>query len=332
MANKIYGFICDSARGCLPLGNLRVRIWDHDWPDGDDLLGDTFTIPSGHYEVNYRTKTWDLSTGIFGLGRPDIYITVENQNKANQWVKLGESEVHHNHNMEQDLRIDLEIPLGKVISRRTDFSPEMHGFHFKNSFRVSADFLGIDLGEWKMGFCGGMCSGALYRFRKRIPSPRDIDVPGEETRLHQELKKRQIKAMSPKMLPKMYEWQGSPDTSRFRVKKGIAERTRNEWQELKDLLDEGKPTIIVLIRASGLLGNPTDNHQVLAIGYDYDPMTMDLVVYVYDPNVPNRTQTISLNLGLPNGKLELVDSTSSKTRGFFVNPVGEETAAMDILV
>lgn len=329
MGNKIYGLIRDSARGGLPLGNMRVRIWDQDWPDGDDLLGESFTTPGGRYEVNYLTKPWDLSTGIFGFGRPDIYITVENQNKANHWVKLGQSEVYHNQDLEQDLCINLELPLGKVISKRTDFTPKIHGFHFRNSFQVKADFLGIDLGEWNMGFCGGMCSGALYRFRKRIPSPQDTDAPGEETRLHQELKKRQIKAMSPKMLPKMYEWQGSPNTSRFRVKKGIAERTRKEWQELKDMLDQRKPTILILIRASGLLGNPTDNHQVLAIGYDYDPMTMDLVLYVYDPNIPNQTQTISFNLGLPGGKLELVDSASSKTRGFFVNPVGEETADMD---
>jgi len=167
-----------------------------------------------------------------------------------------------------------------------------------------------------------MCSGALYRFNNFIPSPVDIEIPREDTPLHLELRKRQIKTMAPRILPKMYKWQGSPDVSRFRIKKGIGERTQNEWSELKSLLDKGEPTIIVLIRASGLLGNPTENHQVLAIGYDFNPMTMDLVLHVYDPNIPDRTQIISMNLGLPEGKLDLVDSASPKTRGFFVNLVG----------
>ena len=329
--NKIFGKITDSSRGGMPLGGLRVSVWDQDWPDGDDLLGESYTSPDGRYEISYLHRSWDLSTGIFGLGRPDIYIVVENQNYAGKWVRLGESEVHHNHNLDQDLRIDLEIQGGSTVSKSTGFLPEVHGFHFRNSFRVNADFLGVNLGEWKMGFCGGMCSSALFRFRNGIPSPRDKEVPAENTSLHRELKKRQIKAMAPRMLPKMYEWQGSPDTSRLMVKKGIGQRTKQEWAELKNNLDQGKPTIIVLIRATGLLGNPTENHQVLAIGYDFDPMSLDLVVSVYDPNIPNKTQTISLNLGLPDGKLELVDSASPKTRGFFVNPVGEETADMDIL-
>lgn len=332
MVNRIFGVISDIARGGIPLGNLRVRVWDRDWPDGDDLLAETFTSADGRYEASYSTKSWDLNTGIFGLGRPDIYITAENQSGTGKWIKLGESSVHHNHDMNQDLRIDLALRMGIPISKRTDFVTEVHGFRFKNSFQVTADFLGVDLGRWNMGFCGGMCSGALYRFLNSIPSPMDIESPSEDTALHRELKRRQLRAMSPKMLPKMFEWQASPNTSRFTRKQSIGERTRSEWPELKKALDEGKPMIIVLIRASGLLSNPTDNHQVLAIGYDYNPMTMDLALQVYDPNVPEQTQTISLNLGLPEGKMDLVDSASPKTRGFFVSPVGEETTKMENVV
>jgi hypothetical protein len=314
----------------MPLGDLRVRVWDRDWPDGDDLMAETFSGPDGHYDIRFQAGAWDSADGIFSLGRPDIYITAESQNDAAKWVRLGESRVHGNHDLRQDLRIDLSLALGVPISVRTDFIPEVHGFHFINSFPVSADLLGMDLGSWNMGFCGGMCSGALYRFLQGMTVPEGAVVPIEGSALHSELMRRQIKAMSPRMLPKMFEWQGSPDSSRLRRKQGIGERTREGWPDLRGALEEGKPTILVLIRVSGLLSNPTDNHQVLATGYDYDPLTMDLVVYVYDPNKPDRTQTVRLNLGLPEGRLDLVDSASPKTRGFFVNPVGEAAVEMEV--
>jgi hypothetical protein len=87
--------------------------------------------------------------------------------------------------------------------------------------------------------------------------------------------------------------------------------------------------ILVLIRASGYLGNPTVNHQVLAIGYDFDPGTQDLVVHTYDPNKPDKTHSLTLNLGLPDGKLYLKDSAHNRTRGFFVNPVGEDAIRLE---
>jgi hypothetical protein len=323
MANKIFGMISDSAQGDLPLNDLRVRAWDHDWPDGDDFMGETITGPDGRYEVRFQPGTWDSSSGIFDLGRPDIYISVEGQTQQGYWVKLGESRVHRNHDLNRDLNIDLGLVLGAPTIRRTGFNPNQHGFHFVNSFLVSPDLLGVNLGEWNMGFCGGMCAGALSRFRDSVEIPQDDQPPVEGSPLHTELMKRQIKAMSPKMLPKMIEWQGSPDRRIFRRRASIAERTRDDWPDLKEILDAGEPAIIVLVRSSGLLGNPTNNHQVLAIGYENDPRTMDLVLEVYDPNKPDRTQTISLNLGLPDGRLQLVDSASSQTRGLFVNPVGE---------
>jgi hypothetical protein len=132
------------------------------------------------------------------------------------------------------------------------------------------------------------------------------------------------------MLPTMFEWQGSTDTNQSGRKKSIAERTRRGWPELKAALDSVTPAIIVLIRSTGLLGNPTDNHQVLVTGYHYDPLTMDLVLDVYDPNIPDHPQVISCNLGLPSGSLDLVDSASNKTRGFFLNPVGEEAVSLEI--
>jgi hypothetical protein len=225
------------------------------------------------------------------------------------------------------MQVDLKAP----ISKRTDFIPETHGFNFVNNFKVKPDFLGVDLGPWEMGFCGGMCAGALHRFKKGIGVPTNTVAPLDGTPLHEELMRRQIAAMSPEMLPVMYDWQSAPDVPTPMRKTSISKRTKNEWPKLQLMLDNMRPAILILIRSSGYFGNPTRNHQVLAVGYDFDPATRDLVVHTYDPNKPNRPQTLELNLGLPDGKLYLKDSASRTTRGFFVNPVGEKAIRMAVV-
>ena len=69
----------------------------------------------------------------------DIYITVDVKNTKGQWVHIGKSRVYKDHNLNQDLHIDLEVSLGASISKRTDFLPEEHGFHFNNLFVVEPD-------------------------------------------------------------------------------------------------------------------------------------------------------------------------------------------------
>lgn len=323
MTKKIFGTVSDSASG-NPVKGMRIQIWDRDWRDGDDFMGKTFTQTDGSYEISFAPGQWADEFGIFKSGLPDIYVTVENRNAKGRWVRIAESEVFNNQDMSRDLQIDLQVDLGPPISKQTNFNPSEHGFKFVNNFKVEPDILGVDLGSYMMGFCGGMCAGALYRFRKGIEIPPDKVAPLDGSPLHEELWKRQIIAMSPRMLPQMYDWQGAPDVPTPMRKKSISERTRDEWQALKDALDTKGPTILVLIRANGYFGNPTINHQVLAIGYEYTPGTRDLIVYTYDPNKPKITSSLSLNIGLPDGKLYLKDSASGKTRGFFVNEVGED--------
>jgi hypothetical protein len=79
----------------------------------------------------------------------------------------------------------------------------------------------------------------------------------------------------------------------------------------------------VLVRATGMYDNPTKNHQVLAIGYTYDPARQDLEITVYDPNIPDKVNTLSMSLGLADGKLHFKDSSRRQTRGFFVSDSGE---------
>jgi hypothetical protein len=138
--------------------------------------------------------------------------------------------------------------------------------------------------------------------------------------------RRQIASLSLDIVTQIYDWQSAPDEGHWNRKHSVGYRTKGEWWKLKASLDAGRPTNLVLIRVEGYLSNPTDNHQVLAIGYTYDPTTKHLEIYDYDPNDPQKTNTLSMNLGLPNSRLDARDSIGSRLRGFFVNPLGERAS------
>src|ERR1039458_9759842 len=68
--------------GCktgAPLGNIRVRAFDVDWLQDDDL-GSAVTDANGHFRIDYVST--DFKKDIFGFnielfGGPDIYFKVE---------------------------------------------------------------------------------------------------------------------------------------------------------------------------------------------------------------------------------------------------------------
>lgn len=322
MSNKIFGTVIDSNSG-QPLKGLRIQAWDEDWPDGSDFMGTAYTNDAGKYTIAYHDGYWDNTIPGLSSWRPDIYLTVEIKNISGRWVHLGKSQVHKDHNLDHDLQIDIEVNIEDPIKMMTGFIPTSHGFHFINNFKISAQIFNLMVQEKGMGFCGGMCAGALYRFNHGLEVPLDHISPASGMPLYDELLKRQIKTMHPVVLTRMYSFQSAPDqVDQFR-KRSIGQLTKDEWPNLKAALDSGKPTILVLIRAKGFFGNPTINHQVLAIGYNYNPVTRDLKIYAYDPNKPDLIQSLSMNLGLPDGKLYLKDTARVGTRGFFVSPYGE---------
>ena len=324
MTRKIFGAIVDTVAGGTPVQGLRVSAWDEDWLDGDDYLGRDYTNQHGEYQIVYPDGLWDPQVPSFSSWRPDIYITVEIKNSQGTWVHLSKSQVFKDQNMEQDLRIDLGINLEPLIQIQTEFTPPGHGFRFLNSFRVKPQIFNLDLEQKGMGFCGGMCAGALNRFLRNISIPDDREPPQQGTPLFDELKDRQVRSMHPNVLTKMFRFQSAPDqVDQFR-KSSIGVLTKREWPALKIALDDARPAILVLIRANGMFDNPTKNHQVLAIGYHFDPATRELEISEYDPNKPDQTQTLSMNLGLPGGRLHIRDSAKRTTRGFFVSPVSEE--------
>lgn len=323
MAKKIYGQITNKAGGGLPVKGLRVEVWDDDWPDGDDFLGRDITNGEGRYEISYHDGYWDPSVPGLSSWLPDIYITVEIKNSSGKWVRLGKSKVFKDHPLSDDLQIDVVVNIDPPLILQTSFIPDEYGFHFRNDFKVEPTILGIDLGTWEMGFCGGMCAAALHRFRNHIDIPTVTQIPTEGTPLFRELLSRQIMTTPPDLLMRIYYWQSSPDVGFQWGKISIGQRTKREWPKLKSELDNGIPTMLILIRAKGYFDNPTKNHQVLAIGYDFNPANKDLVIQVYDPNKPDETNTLSMNLGLPDGRLYFKDSTRRRTRGFLINQVGK---------
>jgi hypothetical protein len=173
-----------------------------------------------------------------------------------------------------------------------------------------------------MGFCGGMSAGALHRFNHGIQSPPDTVTPVDGSSLFDELFSRQKRSLLAPVIPMLYDWQSAPDQSHWWLKHSLGYRTKREWPKLRAELDANRPTMIVLIRVEGYTENPTDNHQVLAIGYDYDKAVKKLAIQVYDPNRPGEDGTLSMNFGLPDSNIEATDSCGQRLRGFFVNPHG----------
>ncbi|MGE5223289.1 MAG: SH3 domain-containing protein, partial [Omnitrophica WOR_2 bacterium] len=202
----------------------------------------------------------------------------------------------------------------------TNFSPVNNGFEFINSFELHIPIKypmpfggSIDLSSVVFGLCGGMCFAALDYYNAGVPRPADSDVKTIDPRLFTYLCGRQLDSLSIPVLLKVIQWMLLDD-------KTIAlNMARYEVPKLRKLLDSGQPAVLALIRVQGL-DNPAQNHQVLAVGYDYDENTRDLTVYLYEPNYPCAEPNIRLNLSSPSAGLNLLQSTGETLHGFFVIP------------
>ncbi len=167
------------------------------------------------------------------------------------------------------------------------------------------------------GLCGGMAFAALDYFNKKIPIPRDATVPTRAnapgTTMRDYLERRQIDSLKAN-LPAVLEWMvvlnlipqwwsfkggGSP----------LLERTKAQWASLKKSIDAGQPCPLALI---GTTSNPTENHQVLATGYD-DHGDGTGIIYAYDMNCPGAEQTIQLDFR--GSVLQTIESCPSDMRG-----------------
>ena len=205
-----------------------------------------------------------------------------------------------------------------MTQQLTAFNVQEHGFKFLNRFELSFPstiplpiFGEVDLKKIVYGLCGGMCFGTLDYFYapKAVPG---YSQP-EELPFNYELYlwDRQIDSMIPLTIPTVIEWMIRDDLD-------VATRcARSEVPKLRRSLDQGKPAVLALIRARHL-ESLTVNHQVLAIGYDFDEVGKQMKIYLYEPNYPGLMPTISLSLVRPSQGLQISQSTGEPLRGFFV--------------
>lgn len=205
----------------------------------------------------------------------------------------------------------------KMALAKTKFSVRDHAFHFINLFDFSFEFevplVGtVDLGHVLHGLCGGMCFAVLDYLQagKPVPSLESVAEIGPD--LLRYLRDRQLDSLSlPLGVAKVFEWMMRDDEDVWRL---TAEK---EFPKLRKRLDQGKQTVLALIRVRGL-DNPTMNHQVLAHGYKFDETTKDLEVYLYDPNYPGQEPMLSMNLANPEQGINAAQSSGESLRGFFV--------------
>jgi hypothetical protein len=312
MARTVLGIVRDTNGSPLP--NLRVRAWDEDSPSDDDLMGAAFTDSNGHYTISYRGGDWDTALPGMTTWRPDIYVTVEVPNNSGGYTRIARSRTYHDHKLGNDLTVDFVVqplptgPLTKVIA----FDPKRHGFHFSNN-------------AMSPPCCGGMSAGALNRFNNNAPAPAVTTPPPTGDSLYLEIFNRQVGTLPPEVLATIGTWQMSPDEPNppFGLH-SLSFRTKQQWPGLCNRINNNKPTVLVLIETEGVT-DPSKNHQVLAFGYEWNPTTKDLKIYIYDPNYPD--QTMYLTMTLSGDKLRGRHSAGgSRMRGFFVNPAGDAAA------
>jgi hypothetical protein len=201
--------------------------------------------------------------------------------------------------------------------KMTDFTVQEDGFKFSNSFTFDLEFKlplfgTIDLDDLVLGFCGGMCYGALDYFHAGLDIPAQTTIPVEGSELFTYLRNRQIHSLSiPMGVLKVFEWMWLPEKA---VWQRVAWR---EFRKLRRRIDSGNPTVLVLIRVSDF-DDPTKNHQVVARGYDYIDATKDLEIPIYDPNHKMQDTSLTMNLASPSSGINIAQSTGEELRGFYV--------------
>ena len=201
----------------------------------------------------------------------------------------------------------------------TDFSPAKHGFKFVNNFSIDKSEFRLGEGTLHFGLCGGMSLYALRKFNRGEAMPKLRKPPARGTPHFKELFVCQTETLFPRNLRRFLQWQIRPDRPLLGKRYCVGVATQAQWQrKLRRRLRQGKPTILGLIRSKGLKGDPSQNHQVVAIGYRFNAVTKDLAVALYDPNHPGGTVEVSMNFKNPTKGIRPTQSTGEKLRGFFV--------------
>jgi hypothetical protein len=211
---------------------------------------------------------------------------------------------------------------------RVGFDPQLHGFHFENNF-VNHLLLTASLGPIPvasktietLGRCGGMAFAALdyyftgtpisgYRTEDFAPS---FVVPPDGHWLADYIL---FRLWGSYMLPNFenvgmfIQLNRDSDTEVTNLTKQWA------FPRLRSSIDAGSPVALGLIRGkSSTLSDIGQNHVVVAYGYDFDPSSEAMRVYVYDNNHRGAEVILSSHQGNP---YFATSTGEAPWRGFFV--------------
>jgi len=176
-----------------------------------------------------------------------------------------------------------------------NFGVRENGFDFPNwfppgtpIFEIATPFGTIPVGDASYGLCGGMVFAALDFYHCGIGELPKTPEPA----LRRYFARRLVDSWN---LPfggvRYYAWQMR---SGGLLRKTIA----NEWPRIRARLQAGVPVALGLVKARGhRLRNLSQNHQVLAYGYDFDDAEGRVTLRIYDPNYAgDETATLSFHL------------------------------------
>jgi hypothetical protein len=202
---------------------------------------------------------------------------------------------------------------------KTAFNPIQHGFKFGNTFANKVIVIPqVGINFTTLGRCGGMAFAALDYWYNRLPIPQDSSLPVDGTPLSTYISKRLDVSLILNG-PRNVAITIAPDMPDV-INKGVAKAMReDEFPNLKQLIDQGKPWPIALVRArnvSELTGGPNIGHQVVA--YDYEVGSPDSKVLIYDNNYPNEEHTLTFSTVYDPSKLEVRHSNGETWRCFFL--------------
>ncbi len=202
----------------------------------------------------------------------------------------------------------------------SDFLPTRSGFHFANRFPPGPTLrLGpldprwIGIGDASAGLCGGMSLTVRDLHEAGVAPPPDREPPANGSPRFQAIVRRQVESL---------DWLRVP--FRFYALSAFGGRRRDafarEWPHLRSVIDDGQLATIGVIRQASM--NPfglTQNHQVLAWGYDDEPGR--LTIHLYDPNWPDRDDVaLGIERDGTGAPTSMRQTTGEPLLAFFVAP------------